>query len=78
MSVDAPAAVGFAGQPVAFTETVGNNEAQARPLAIDFIATTATGTPSNALVIQYRAPGGAWSDVPLSFNQVSQGRCSRG
>jgi LPXTG-motif cell wall-anchored protein len=61
-----PAAVGFAGQPVGFTETVTNTGA-ARSVILALEATTGVGVEQNSLVIQYQ-DGGTWKDLALDYS----------
>ena len=62
----APAAVGFAGQPVGFTETV-TNTGPARSVVLTLEATTGPGVEQNSLVIQYQ-DGGTWKDLALDYS----------
>ena len=61
-----PAAVGFAGQPVGFTETVANTGA-ARSVVVTLEATAGPGVEQNSLVIQYQ-DGGTWKDLALDYS----------
>ncbi|MFE2723232.1 hypothetical protein [Kitasatospora sp. NPDC059327] len=68
LAVQAPASVGFAGQPVAFTETITNTGAEAATYALSLTTTSEQGTPSDAVTIGYKDPAnGAWKSVPLEF-----------
>ncbi|MFI5529203.1 LPXTG cell wall anchor domain-containing protein [Kitasatospora sp. NPDC051853] len=68
LSVAAPEAVGFAGQPVEFSETVTNPGATERKLTLSFSADVTLGAPNDALVIDYKdQASGTWKAVPLAF-----------
>ncbi|MFI8080205.1 hypothetical protein ACIF6L_05325 [Kitasatospora sp. NPDC086009] len=68
LSVQAPASVGFAGQPVAFTETITNTGEKTTDFLLELGTTSDLGTPSDAITIDYRNPTtGSWESVPLSF-----------
>ncbi|MFD9594744.1 hypothetical protein ACFWA9_18585 [Kitasatospora sp. NPDC059973] len=68
LSVQAPASVGFAGQPVAFTETITNTGEKTTDFLLELDTTSDLGTPSDAITIDYRNPTtGSWESVPLSF-----------
>ncbi|GGV03931.1 hypothetical protein GCM10010495_14460 [Kitasatospora herbaricolor] len=68
LTVQAPASVGFAGQPVEFTETISNPTAEAAGYHLWLDTTSALGTPPDAIVIDYKDPAdGAWKSVPLEF-----------
>ncbi|MCX5212011.1 LPXTG cell wall anchor domain-containing protein [Kitasatospora sp. NBC_00240] len=68
LTVQAPASVGFAGQPVEFTETISNPTAEDAGYHLYLSTTTELGTPPDAIVIDYKDPAdGAWKSVPLEF-----------
>ncbi|MFD0261724.1 hypothetical protein ACFVH7_26050 [Kitasatospora indigofera] len=68
LTVQAPASVGFAGQPVEFTETISNPTAETAAYHLRLDTTSGPGTPSDAIVIDYKDPAdGAWKSVPLEF-----------
>ncbi|GHH79976.1 hypothetical protein GCM10018781_59210 [Kitasatospora indigofera] len=68
LTVQAPASVGFAGQPVEFTETISNPTAETAGYHLHLDTTSGPGTPSDAIVIDYKDPAdGAWKSVPLEF-----------
>lgn len=68
LSVQAPAAVGFAGQPVAFTETITNTGTEDTSYTLLLQTTTEAGTPPHAITIDYKDPAdGIWKSVPLDF-----------
>ncbi|MEV8095872.1 LPXTG cell wall anchor domain-containing protein [Kitasatospora sp. NPDC085879] len=68
LTVQAPAAVGFAGQEVPFTETVTNPGTDEEKLTLGFTAEVGTGSPSDGLGMSYQeAAGGAWKPLPLTF-----------
>ncbi|MFJ8040471.1 hypothetical protein ACIRBX_08205 [Kitasatospora sp. NPDC096147] len=69
LSVQAPAAIGFAGQPVEFTEAVTNRGDTERKLTLAFSADVSQGAPQDSLVIDYRdQASGTWTAVPLTFS----------
>ncbi|MFH9353804.1 hypothetical protein [Kitasatospora sp. NPDC017646] len=73
LSVQAPAAVGFAGQPVAFTETIANTGTEDTSYALLLQTTTEAGTPPHAITIDYKDPAdGIWKSVPLDFYPGSE------
>ncbi|MGV9265515.1 hypothetical protein ACWDRR_12725 [Kitasatospora sp. NPDC003701] len=73
LSVQAPTAVGFAGQPVAFTEKITNTGTEATTFALVLETTSEPGTPSDAITIDYKDPAdGAWKSVPLDFHQDAE------
>ncbi|MFF1904255.1 hypothetical protein [Kitasatospora sp. NPDC058218] len=73
LSVQAPAAVGFAGQPVAFTETITNTGTEATTFSLVLETTSEAGTPSNAITIDYKdRASGAWKSVPLEFHHGAE------
>ncbi|OKI24521.1 LPXTG cell wall anchor domain-containing protein [Streptomyces sp. CB03911] len=68
LTVQAPASVGFAGQPVEFTETVSNPTTEAAGYHLWLDTTSDLGTPPDAIVIDYKDPAdGTWKSVPLEF-----------
>ncbi|AXI79904.1 LPXTG cell wall anchor domain-containing protein [Peterkaempfera bronchialis] len=71
LSANTPASVGFAGQPVEFTETI-DNTGTPRPVALELDATTGPGVPENGLVMQF-LEGSTWKDLALTYD-VGQGR----
>ncbi|MET9613057.1 LPXTG cell wall anchor domain-containing protein [Kitasatospora indigofera] len=69
LTVQAPASVGFAGQPVEFTETISNPTTETAGYHLRLETTSGPGTPSDAIVIDYKDPAdGAWKSVPLEFS----------
>ncbi|WP_371480709.1 LAETG motif-containing sortase-dependent surface protein [Kitasatospora sp. NBC_00315] len=67
LSVQAPASVGGAGRPVAFSETITNPGTESGTFGLALDAVTGPGTPPNGLVIDYRDPAdGSWKSVPLT------------
>ncbi|MEV7603707.1 hypothetical protein AB0O91_40685 [Kitasatospora sp. NPDC089797] len=70
LSVGAPAAIGFAGRPVEFTETITNPGARAATYGLAFDTTSDVGTPQHAITIDYKDPAdGAWKSVPLEYHR---------
>ncbi|MFD8781012.1 hypothetical protein [Kitasatospora sp. NPDC059599] len=68
LNVQAPSAVGFAGQPVAFTETVTNTGTRATTYTLVLQTETGPGTPPHAITIDHKDPSnGTWTPVPLDF-----------
>ncbi|MER7581223.1 hypothetical protein [Kitasatospora sp. NPDC097691] len=68
LTVRTPEAVGFAGQPVAFTETVTNTGTETTAFSLVLQTTTEAGTPPHAITIDYKDPAnGTWTSVPLEF-----------
>ncbi|MFE5082408.1 LPXTG cell wall anchor domain-containing protein [Streptomyces mirabilis] len=64
----APAEVGLAGLPVAFTTKVSNTGAHDTSLArLIYRIDGGAGLPSNAVSLQYRLSGTAWKTVPLTY-----------
>ncbi|MFJ8623588.1 hypothetical protein ACIRD3_12180 [Kitasatospora sp. NPDC093550] len=69
LTVQAPAAVGFAGRPVAFTGTITNNGTEDTRYALLLQTITEAGTPPHAITIDYKDPAnGTWTPVPLDFH----------
>ncbi|MEV7027692.1 hypothetical protein, partial [Kitasatospora sp. NPDC093558] len=74
LTVHAPASVGFAGGPVAFTEDIANSGPTATSYNLELTTTTGIGTPSNAIVIDYEDPAdGTWKSVPLVMTRANGG-----
>ncbi|MEV6465254.1 hypothetical protein [Kitasatospora sp. NPDC051702] len=69
LAVQAPATVGLAGQPVAFTETVTNTGTETTTYTLVLQTETEPGTPrQHAITIDYEDPAnGTWKSVPLDF-----------
>ncbi|MFI8458063.1 hypothetical protein [Kitasatospora sp. NPDC085464] len=68
LTVQTPQEVGFAGQPVAFTETVTNTGTETTAFSLVLQTTTEAGTPEHAITIDYKDPAnGKWTSVPLEF-----------
>ncbi|WBO61672.1 LPXTG cell wall anchor domain-containing protein [Streptomyces camelliae] len=64
----APAEVGLAGLPVAFTTKVSNTGAYDTSSArLIYRIDGGAGLPSNAVSLQYRLSGTAWKTVPLTY-----------
>ncbi|GHE97098.1 hypothetical protein GCM10014715_61730 [Streptomyces spiralis] len=64
----APAEVGLAGLPVAFTTKVSNTGAYDTSSArLLYRIDGGAGLPSNAVSLQYRLSGTAWKTVPLTY-----------
>lgn len=64
----APAEVGLAGLPVAFTTKVSNTGAHDTSSArLIYRIDGGAGLPSNAVSLQYRLSGTAWKTVPLTY-----------
>ncbi|MEU6232386.1 hypothetical protein [Kitasatospora sp. NPDC047058] len=79
LSVQAPASVGFAGQPVAFTETVTNTGTETTTYSLGLDTTTEVGTPPNAITIDYKDPAnGRWTSVPLEFHAGAESATYQG
>ncbi|MGW1718000.1 hypothetical protein [Streptomyces sp. NPDC002156] len=72
LSVDGPAAVGLAGQPVEFTEKITNTSAtESQNLFLNLVADAGPGMPKNGLAMYYRTDGGAWQQVPMEYTSGS-------
>ncbi|MDX2543267.1 hypothetical protein ACOT81_21925 [Streptomyces sp. WI04-05B] len=72
LSVDGPAAVGLAGQPVGFTEKITNTSAtETQDLFLNLVADAGVGMPENGLGIWYRTDAGAWKKVALEYRSGS-------
>ncbi|WP_329455393.1 hypothetical protein [Streptomyces sp. NBC_01497] len=67
LTVNGPAAVGFAGAPVEFTETIGNTGATAQKYGLALDAIAGDGVPSNGLLVDYRGDDGSWKRAPLDY-----------
>ncbi|WP_051711619.1 hypothetical protein [Streptomyces sp. NRRL S-350] len=66
LTVRAPASVGGAGGPVAFTEDITNPGPENTRYDLELTTTTEAGTPPHAIVIDYKDPAdGTWKPVPL-------------
>ncbi|MER7705589.1 LAETG motif-containing sortase-dependent surface protein [Kitasatospora sp. NPDC097605] len=67
LTVDAPAVIGLAGQPVEFTETVTNTSSMDSGFHLFLKAVTGDGLPpTDGIAIDYRDPAdGAWKSIPL-------------
>ena len=64
----APAEVGLAGLPVAFTTKVSNTGAYDTSSArLIYRIDGGAGLPPNAVTLQYRLSGTAWKTVPLTY-----------
>ncbi|MBD0694612.1 hypothetical protein [Streptomyces sp. CBMA123] len=69
LSVEAPAAIGFAGRPVEFNETITNTGNQATTYGLSFDTASDLGTPRNAITIDYKNPAdGTWKSIPLEYH----------
>ncbi|MGW3651023.1 hypothetical protein [Streptomyces sp. NPDC000878] len=72
LSVDGPAAVGLAGQPVEFTEKITNTSAtESQDLFLNLVADAGAGMPKNGLVMYYRTDSGAWQKVLTEYSSGS-------
>lgn len=72
LSVDGPAAVGLAGQPVEFTEKITNTSAtESQDLFLNLVADAGAGMPENGLGIWHRTDGGDWKKVSLEYSSGS-------
>lgn len=68
VSTAAPAEVGLAGLPVAFTTKVSNTGAHDTSSArLIYRIDGGAGLPPNAVSLQYRLSGTAWKTVPLTY-----------
>jgi LPXTG-motif cell wall-anchored protein len=75
LSVRTPAAVGFAGQPVAFSETIGNSGPAKENAELEFDAKMADGVEQDSFVIQYQdTASGPWKNLPMKFSGVDEFR----
>lgn len=73
LTVQAPASVGFAGGPVAFTENITNSGSEETGYNLELKTTTGAGTPPNSIVIDYKDPAdGAWKSVPLAMTRGNE------
>ncbi|MER6361321.1 hypothetical protein [Kitasatospora sp. NPDC001527] len=72
LKVNAPAAVGGAGQPVEFTETITNTGSQKADYHLHLRVTSDGQVASDhAIVIDYRDPAkGTWKSVPLTADST--------
>ncbi|WP_157968654.1 hypothetical protein [Streptomyces geranii] len=69
LSVDGPAAVGLAGQPVEFTEKITNTSAtETQKLFLNLVADAGAGLPKNGLAMYYRTDAGAWEQVAMEYS----------
>jgi len=72
LSVDGPAAVGLAGQPVEFTEKITNTSAtESQDLFLNLVADAGAGMPENGLAMYYRTDSGSWEKVALEYSSGS-------
>ncbi|MFF2146730.1 hypothetical protein [Kitasatospora sp. NPDC058190] len=70
LAVEAPASIGFAGQPVEFTETITNTGTQSARYGLELDTTSDLGTPEHAITIDYKDPAdGTWKAFPLEYHQ---------
>lgn len=70
LTVQAPASVGAAGGPVAFTETITNAGPDATDYNLELKTVTGAATQANAIVIDYENPAdGTWTSVPLTMHR---------
>jgi len=68
LSVQAPALIGGAGQPLPLTETVTNRGATPEDVRLDLHAVLKGTVEPDAFVIQYRATAsGPWQDLPMTY-----------
>jgi hypothetical protein len=67
ISVDAPKEIGFAGGPVEFTETIGNNGTSSVTETLRLLAQTGTGLSADSLTIDYRTDAGTWEPLSLTY-----------
>ncbi|WP_327695809.1 hypothetical protein [Streptomyces sp. NBC_00459] len=72
LTVDGPAGVGLAGQPVGFTEKITNTSAtESEDVFLNLVADAGAGMPENGLAIWYRTDEGAWEKVTLEYRSGS-------
>ncbi|MEU8511227.1 hypothetical protein AB0C76_06530 [Kitasatospora sp. NPDC048722] len=70
LTVRAPASVGFAGGPVAFTEDITNSGSAEARYNLELKTVTGVGTPPDSIVIDYKDPAdGAWRSVLLTMTR---------
>ncbi|MGW2256192.1 hypothetical protein ACWCXH_39575 [Kitasatospora sp. NPDC001660] len=70
LSVEAPDSIGFAGQPVEFTETITNTGTQTTTYGLTLDTVSDLGTPEHAITIDYKDPAdGTWKAIPLEFHR---------
>ncbi|AUY51600.1 hypothetical protein [Streptomyces sp. CB01881] len=66
LTVHGPAGIGFAGQPVEFTETIGNAGDQGFAVALELSVETSLGAPANAMSLDWRNDmTGGWEHLSL-------------
>ncbi|MFE7561978.1 hypothetical protein [Kitasatospora sp. NPDC057500] len=66
LRVNAPAAVGGAGQPVEFTETITNTGSRATSFGLALSTTSDLGTPAYGIAMEVRdRKTGKWRPIPL-------------
>ncbi|MED7950477.1 hypothetical protein [Streptomyces sp. BE303] len=74
LSVQAPAVIGFGGQPVRFTESVTNTGERATNFKLNLLVTAAVGAPQHSLTIDYKDPAsGAWKPVEMAYHHGENG-----
>ncbi|MGW6915988.1 hypothetical protein ACWGB8_19550 [Kitasatospora sp. NPDC054939] len=66
LAINAPSAVGFAGGPVEFTETITNPGATEVKFDLRVITTYPGAAKGDSTVLQYQDADGAWKDVRLA------------
>ncbi|MFJ2779565.1 LAETG motif-containing sortase-dependent surface protein [Kitasatospora sp. NPDC087315] len=73
LTVQAPASVGFAGQPVEFTETIANPGTETTRYGLALDTTSELGTPGGAITIDYQDPAdGVWKSFPLKYTATDE------
>ncbi|MFE7193760.1 hypothetical protein [Kitasatospora sp. NPDC057541] len=76
LKVNAPAAIGGAGQPVEFTEVITNTGSKAEQFGLALSTTSDLGTPPHAIAMEYRdRKTGKWKSIELDSG-VHDGKVS--
>lgn len=78
LTVHAPNEIGFAGGPVEFTETIGNDRDRTLAVTLDLSIDSAIGTPPHALSLDYVNAQGVWESVPLTVRTETDRTVSSG
>ncbi|MFF2042223.1 hypothetical protein ACFVVX_17490 [Kitasatospora sp. NPDC058170] len=73
LTVHAPASVGFAGQPVEFTETIGNKGDEGFGVALELSLRTDGGAPEKAVSLDFVNSLGDWESIPLTSRTDGDG-----
>ncbi|MBP0454374.1 LPXTG cell wall anchor domain-containing protein [Kitasatospora sp. RG8] len=71
LTAHGPAGIGFAGQPVEFTETIGNAGDQGFAVALELSVETSLGAPANAMSMDWRNDmTGGWEHLSLESRRA--------